>query len=99
MSCGLICCPRYKLSVPIAVLIPSVHAITAQISPVPNSSGIEVLETETFRLQCFQTQTYPPAHHLYPVNPSTPLSLVYPPFPRSLPLAALFICRYEEKGN
>jgi trafficking protein particle complex subunit 4 len=35
----------------------SVHAITAQISPVPNSSGIEVLETNEFRLQCFQTHT------------------------------------------
>ena len=35
----------------------SVHAITAQISPVPNSSGIEVLETDGFRLQCFQTHT------------------------------------------
>jgi hypothetical protein len=34
-----------------------VHAITAQISPVPNSSGIEVLETDAFRLQCFQTLT------------------------------------------
>src|ERR1700737_984497 len=35
----------------------SVHAITAQISPVPNSSGLEVLETDSFRLQCFQTHT------------------------------------------
>jgi len=38
-------------------LVLSVHAITAQISPVPNSSGIEVLETDAFRLQCFQTHT------------------------------------------
>ncbi|ORY79460.1 Sybindin-like protein [Protomyces lactucae-debilis] len=34
-----------------------VHAISSQISPVAGSSGIEVLETETFRLQCFQTLT------------------------------------------
>jgi hypothetical protein len=40
----------------------SVHAITAQISPVPNSSGIEVLETDAFRLQCFQTHTGRPHH-------------------------------------
>jgi hypothetical protein len=39
------------------VLTHSVHAITAQISPVPNSSGLEVLETDAFRLQCFQTHT------------------------------------------
>ncbi|ODQ52646.1 Sybindin-like protein [Saitoella complicata NRRL Y-17804] len=34
-----------------------VHAITAQISPLPHSSGIESLETENFRIQCFQTRT------------------------------------------
>lgn len=32
-----------------------VHAIAARISPLASSSGLEVLETETFRLQCFQT--------------------------------------------
>ncbi|KAK7204018.1 Sybindin-like protein [Myxozyma melibiosi] len=35
----------------------AVHAIASRISPVPSSSGIEVLETDTFRLQCFQTLT------------------------------------------
>ncbi|KAK9461488.1 Sybindin-like protein [Lipomyces oligophaga] len=35
----------------------AVHAIASKISPVPPSSGIEVLETEKFRLQCFQTIT------------------------------------------
>ncbi|KAJ8100416.1 Sybindin-like protein [Lipomyces tetrasporus] len=35
----------------------AVYAIASQISPVPSSSGIEVLETEKFRLQCFQTLT------------------------------------------
>ncbi|KAG0225271.1 hypothetical protein BGW41_004750 [Actinomortierella wolfii] len=34
-----------------------VHAITAKISPVPGSSGIEMMETETFRIHCFQTLT------------------------------------------
>jgi len=31
--------------------------ITAQLSPIPGSSGIQVLETDAFRLQCFQTLT------------------------------------------
>lgn len=35
----------------------SVHAITSKISPVHNSSGIEMLETDTFKLYCFQTLT------------------------------------------
>ncbi|KAK9466903.1 Sybindin-like protein [Lipomyces arxii] len=35
----------------------AVHAITTRISPIPSSSGIQVLETDTFRLQCFQTVT------------------------------------------
>ncbi|KAG2173751.1 hypothetical protein INT43_005171 [Umbelopsis isabellina] len=34
-----------------------VHAITSKISPVPSSSGIEVLEGETFKLVCTQTLT------------------------------------------
>ncbi|KAG2187869.1 hypothetical protein INT44_000619 [Umbelopsis vinacea] len=34
-----------------------VHAITSKISPVPSSSGIEVLEAETFKLICTQTLT------------------------------------------
>ncbi|GAB0100139.1 Trafficking protein particle complex subunit [Sergentomyia squamirostris] len=32
-------------------------AIASQLSPEPKSSGIEILETETFRLNCFQTLT------------------------------------------
>ncbi|CAJ0649699.1 6747_t:CDS:10 [Entrophospora sp. SA101] len=37
----------------------SVHAITSQISPVRNStsSGLEVLEADTFKLYCYQTLT------------------------------------------
>ncbi|KAI9486604.1 MAG: synbindin, partial [Benjaminiella poitrasii] len=35
----------------------SVHAITSKISPVHNSSGLEMLETDTFKLYCFQTLT------------------------------------------
>lgn len=33
------------------------HAITSKISPLPNSSGIEVVEAEDFKLQCFQSLT------------------------------------------
>lgn len=32
-------------------------AIASQLSPEPKSSGIEVLESDTFRLNCFQTLT------------------------------------------
>eukprot|EP01104_Vermistella_antarctica_P021263 TRINITY_DN9487_c0_g1_i1.p1 TRINITY_DN9487_c0_g1~~TRINITY_DN9487_c0_g1_i1.p1 ORF type:complete len:135 (+),score=18.19 TRINITY_DN9487_c0_g1_i1:190-594(+) len=35
----------------------SLHAITAQLSPVAGSSGIQVLETELYRVHCFQTAT------------------------------------------
>lgn len=35
-----------------------VHAITSRISPVPGAGGgLEVLESENFRMQCFQTLT------------------------------------------
>jgi hypothetical protein len=38
-----------------------IHAITARLNPVPTpgvpSSGIELLESENFRLQCFQALT------------------------------------------
>ncbi|RUP51894.1 Sybindin-like protein [Jimgerdemannia flammicorona] len=34
-----------------------VHAITSKISPLPNSSGIEILEAENFKLHCFQSLT------------------------------------------
>ena len=32
-------------------------AIGSQLSPEPRSSGIEVLETDTFKLHCHQTMT------------------------------------------
>src|SRR5689334_10298240 len=35
----------------------SVHAISSRISPLPNSSGITSLETDTFSLTCYQTHT------------------------------------------
>uniref|UniRef100_A0A5S6R5K3 Trafficking protein particle complex subunit n=1 Tax=Trichuris muris TaxID=70415 RepID=A0A5S6R5K3_TRIMR len=35
----------------------SFYAISAQLSPVPNSGGIQTLESTTYRLQCFQTLT------------------------------------------
>ncbi|KAL7754473.1 hypothetical protein RI367_000454 [Sorochytrium milnesiophthora] len=34
-----------------------IHAITSRISPVPHSSGIELLETDAFKMACFQTLT------------------------------------------
>lgn len=35
----------------------SVHAIASQISPELRSSGIEMLEADSFNLYCFQTLT------------------------------------------
>jgi len=35
----------------------SLYTIAVQLSPEPRSSGIESLETDTFKLQCFQTLT------------------------------------------
>jgi len=35
----------------------SIHAITSNVSPVAQSSGLQVLETDSVRLQCFQTPT------------------------------------------
>ncbi len=35
----------------------SLFAIASQLSPEMKSSGIEVLEADTFRLHCFQTLT------------------------------------------
>ncbi|KAI8923528.1 Sybindin-like protein [Entophlyctis helioformis] len=34
-----------------------VHAITAQISPMPGSSGLEMLESEALKVFCHQTPT------------------------------------------
>jgi len=33
------------------------HAITSNLSPTGSSSGIDLLEADTFKLQCFQTPT------------------------------------------
>jgi trafficking protein particle complex subunit 4 len=35
----------------------SLHSITANVSPLGRSGGIELLLTDTFRLECFQTPT------------------------------------------
>lgn len=37
-------------------------AIASQLSPEPKSSGIEILEADTFKLHCFQTLTGIPNH-------------------------------------
>ncbi|KAI8895371.1 Sybindin-like protein [Globomyces pollinis-pini] len=34
-----------------------IHAITAQLSPIPNSSGIELLESDNLNIYCFQSVT------------------------------------------
>lgn len=41
----------------IAGTLHSVHAITTRISPVAGSSGLTVMETPTFSLHIFQSQT------------------------------------------
>lgn len=41
----------------LASMFHSLYAIASQLSPEPKSSGIELLETDTFRLHCFQTLT------------------------------------------
>lgn len=33
------------------------YAISSQLSPVPGSSGMQEIETDTFRLRCLQTPT------------------------------------------
>ncbi|XP_013380242.1 trafficking protein particle complex subunit 4 [Lingula anatina] len=41
----------------LASMFHSLFAIGSQLSPEPHSSGIEVLETDVFKLHCFQTMT------------------------------------------
>lgn len=41
----------------LAGIFHGVHAITAKISPLAGLSGLELLETDTFHLKCFQTLT------------------------------------------
>ncbi|XP_008122444.3 trafficking protein particle complex subunit 4 isoform X1 [Anolis carolinensis] len=43
----------------LASMFHSLFAIGSQLSPEPGSSGIEMLETDTFKLHCFQTLTGP----------------------------------------
>eukprot|EP00884_Botryococcus_braunii_P012812 jgi/Botrbrau1/21531/Bobra.174_2s0034.1 len=48
----------------------SLHAIASQLSPVPNCTGIELLQATTFDLHCFQTLTG--TKFLMVVQPGTP---------------------------
>ncbi|XP_059145171.1 trafficking protein particle complex subunit 4-like [Physella acuta] len=41
----------------LASMLHSLFAIGSQLSPEPNSSGIQSLETDTFKLHCHQTMT------------------------------------------
>jgi len=34
-----------------------IHAITARLNPIGPSSGVEVIEAETFKMTCMQTPT------------------------------------------
>jgi hypothetical protein len=40
------------------------YAITAKVAPTKRSGGMELLETSTFKLQCYQTLTGNPLQHL-----------------------------------
>ena len=40
-----------------ASMFHSLYTIAVQLSPEPHSSGIQVLETDTFKLHCYQTLT------------------------------------------
>ncbi|CAE1225188.1 TRAPPC4 [Acanthosepion pharaonis] len=41
----------------LASMFHSLYTISCQLSPEPRSSGIEMLETDTFKLHCFQSMT------------------------------------------
>lgn len=41
----------------LASMFSSLFSFASQLSPEPRSSGIEILEADTFKLQCFQTLT------------------------------------------
>jgi len=41
----------------LAGMFHSLYAISSQLSPVPHSSGIQQIETDTFKLHCLQTLT------------------------------------------
>ena len=41
----------------VSLLLYRLYAIACQLSPVERSSGVEHLETDTFKLHCLQTQT------------------------------------------
>lgn len=66
-------------------------AIASQLSPEPKSSGIEILEADTFKLQCFQTLT---GTHLFLLFPAAFVSIffVFSFFSSSL-------CRCEIHGS
>ncbi|KFV55215.1 Trafficking protein particle complex subunit 4, partial [Gavia stellata] len=55
---------RHRLSsnekLMLASMFHSLFAIGSQLSPEVGSSGIEMLETDTFKLHCFQTLTADP---------------------------------------
>lgn len=44
-------------SLVLAGTLHGIYALTAQISPVPNSSGFQVLECGQFKILCHQTLT------------------------------------------
>ena len=50
--------PTLANSLSSGAVFSTIHAISGRLSPVPGTSrGIEVLETDTFTLQCLETAT------------------------------------------
>lgn len=52
-------------------------AIASQLSPEPRSSGIEVLEADTFKLHCFQTLTGMTFHITGATCTVTPIQFIF----------------------
>lgn len=51
-------CKRFEnLCTPLCFDLNRLYAISAKLSPEQRSSGIEVLEADSFKLHCFQTHT------------------------------------------
>ncbi|UYV71508.1 TRAPPC4, partial [Cordylochernes scorpioides] len=55
----------------LASMFHSLFAIASQLSPEPNSSGIELLEADTFKLYCFQTITGTQASYFFTQTPQS----------------------------
>ena len=52
-----IVCKMFEIFMLLFLLMNRLYAISAKLSPEQRSSGIEVLEADSFKLHCFQTHT------------------------------------------